>query len=120
MVWDFFYKLFTFRLNAKNGHFSVIWTGTGSVLILGHFFGEPDDPTAWYCIALYCIALYCIVLHCIALYRVIYYGILWCPIPLLAIALLASARGLCLARHLFTSSHPSPQSKIPFLNAMLI
>ena len=59
----------------------------------------------WYCIVSYGIALVlhgiarcCIVLYGIALYHINSYGIAWyCIVPLLA-----SARGLYLARHLFT------------------
>ena len=46
----------------------------------------------WYCIVLHVIALYCMVLHGIVLYLTVLHGI----------ALLASARGLYLARHLST------------------
>ena len=46
----------------------------------------------WYCIVLQVIALYCMVLHDIVLYLTVLHGI----------ALLASARGLYLARHLST------------------
>ena len=51
-----------------------------------------------YCMVLHGIARCCIVWYGIALYRIKSYGIAWyCIVPLLA-----SARGLYLARHLFT------------------
>ena len=58
------------------------------------------------------IVLYCIVLHCIALYRMVSYVTLWYPIPLHAFALLASARGLRLARRLYTSEIKLPEWRI--------
>ena len=48
-------------------------------------------------------------LYFIALFRMASYVILWYPIPLHAIALLASARGLCLARRLYTSCNFVPK-----------
>ena len=61
--------------------------------ILWYCFG-----IAWYCMVLHGIARCCIVLYGIALYRIKFYGIAWyCIVPLLA-----SARGLYLARHLPT------------------
>ena len=47
--------------------------------------------------------LYCIVLHCIVWYLMLSYGIQFHCTALHAIALLASACGLCLARRLFSS-----------------
>ena len=35
--------LFYFSAKRKKGRFSVIRVGTGSVLILGNFLGDPDD-----------------------------------------------------------------------------
>ena len=47
---NFFWKktdfrpVFRFSAKRKNGRFSVNPAGTGSVVIVGHFFGEPDGP----------------------------------------------------------------------------
>ena len=54
-----------------------------------------------YCMVLHSIAWCCIVLYCISLYHIKSYDIArYCIVPLLA-----SARGLYLARHLFTLYH---------------
>ena len=48
--WKFFWKktdfrpVFRFSAKRKNGRFSVNPAGTGSVVIVGNFFGEPDGP----------------------------------------------------------------------------
>ena len=39
-----FRPVFRFSAKRKNGRFSVNPAGTGSVVIVGHFFGEPDGP----------------------------------------------------------------------------
>ena len=39
-----FRPVFRFLAKRKSGHFSVIPAGTGSVVNVGHFFGDPDDP----------------------------------------------------------------------------
>ena len=39
-----FRTVFRFSANRKNGRFSVNPAGTGSVVIVGHFFGDPDGP----------------------------------------------------------------------------
>ena len=53
---------------------------------------------ALYHIVLLDIALYCMVTHCIVLNLTVLHGIAWyCIVPLLA-----SARGLYIARHLYT------------------
>ena len=47
---NFFWKktdfrpVFRFSAKRKNGRFSVNPAGTGSVVIVGHFFGEPVGP----------------------------------------------------------------------------
>ena len=40
--------VFHFLAKWKNGHFSIIRFRTGSVLILGHFFGDQDEPTKFH------------------------------------------------------------------------
>ena len=37
--------VFRFSAKRKNGRFSVIPAGTGSVVIVGYFLGGPDGPT---------------------------------------------------------------------------
>ena len=39
-----FRPVFPFLAKRKSGHFSVIPAGTGSVVNVGHFFGDPDGP----------------------------------------------------------------------------
>ena len=39
-----FRPVFRFSAKRKNGRFSVNPAGTGSVVIVGHFFAEPDGP----------------------------------------------------------------------------
>ena len=56
----------------------------------------------WYCMEMLFILWYCIVLHVIALYCMVLHGIVLYLTVLHGIALLASARGLYLARHLST------------------
>ena len=59
----------------------------------------------WYCMELLYILWYRIVLHVIALYRMVSHGIVLYLTVLHGIALLGSARGLYLARHLSTLSY---------------
>ena len=40
----YFRPVFHFSAKRKNGRFSVNPAGTGSVVIVGHFFGDPDGP----------------------------------------------------------------------------
>ena len=70
---------------TKNAYYSIVWHGI-----------------IWYCMELLCILWYCIVLHVIALYCMVLHGIVLYLTVLHGIALLASARGLYLARHLST------------------
>ena len=39
-----FRPIFRFSAKRKNGRFSVIPAGTGSVVNVDHFFGDPDGP----------------------------------------------------------------------------
>ena len=39
-----FRPVFHFSAKRKSGRFSVIPAGTGSVVSVGHFFGDPDGP----------------------------------------------------------------------------
>ena len=40
-----FWPGFRFSAKRKNGRFSVIPAGTGSVVNVGYFLGGPDGPT---------------------------------------------------------------------------
>jgi hypothetical protein len=74
MKWSWIFVPFlTLRLNVKNGRFSVILTGTGSVFILGHFLvNRTIQPSfAWYSILLHCFALFCIVWFGVLCYLVV-------------------------------------------------
>ena len=72
----------------------------------------------WYCLELLCILWYRIVLHGIALYIVWYCMVLHGTVLYLtvlhSIALLASARGLYLARHLSSLYISKDERKKPF------
>ena len=39
-----FRPVFRFSAKRKNGRFSVNPAGTGPVVIVGNFFGDPDGP----------------------------------------------------------------------------
>ena len=80
------------RLAARQ---AVIWPQLPKMALFGTknaYYSIVSHGIVWYCMILHCILWYCIVLHVIALYRMVLHGIV----------LLASARGLYLARHLST------------------
>ena len=74
---------------------AVVWPQLPKMALFGTknaYYSIVSHGIVWYCMVLLCILWYCIVLHVIALYRMVLHGIV----------LLASARGLYLARHLPT------------------
>ena len=80
------------RLAARQ---AVVWPQLPKMALFGTknaYYSIVSHGIVWYCMVLLCILWYCIVLHVIALYRMVLQGIV----------LLASARGLYLARHLPT------------------
>ena len=80
------------RLAARQ---AVVWPQLPKMALFGTknaYYSIVSHGIVWYCMVLLCILWYCIVLHVIALYRMVLQGIV----------LLASVRGLYLARHLPT------------------
>ena len=80
------------RLAARQ---AVVWPQLPKMALFGTknaYYSIVSHGIVWYWMVLLCILWYCIVLHVIALYRMVLQGIV----------LLASARGLYLARHLPT------------------